>query len=151
MPFGTSMRTSRILLLLSLFVLWVKAQFPRYDSRDGVEIVASPLNPNITISYKSPPFGTCTTVFGTQKQYTGYVHLPANVLSPSQGNYDINTFFWFIEARQLPEAAPLTIFINGGPGSSSMVGLFQELGPCQVVEIDNSTLGTIARDWGWDR
>lgn len=129
-------------------VVW--AQFPKYNG-DGVRTVQSPVNPNITISFKSPPFGTCTTVFSTQKQYTGYVHLPPGVLDPSQGNYSINTFFWFIEARQLPERAPLTIFINGGPGSSSMVGLFQELGPCRVVEMDKETLGTVSRDWGWDR
>lgn len=128
----------------------VSGQFPQPNNQN-LTIVRSPVNPNITVSFKSPPFGTCTTVFQTQKQYTGYVHLPANVLKPTQGNYSINTFFWFIEARQLPESAPLTIFINGGPGSSSMVGLFQEVGPCQVVEIDEDTLGTIAREWGWDR
>jgi len=138
------------LLIASLWPTQVQAQFPQY-SDDGVTTVPSPINPQITISFKSPPFGTCTTVFQTQKQYTGYVHLPPNVLSPSQGNYPINTFWWFIEARQTPQDAPLTIFINGGPGSSSMVGLFQELGPCQVVEIDENTLGTVARDWGWDR
>lgn len=134
-------------------VIWtcaVSGQFPLYDN-ETVTVVPSPLNSNITVSFKSPPFGTCTTVFQTQKQYTGYVHLPPDVLNPSQGNYSINTFFWFIEARQVPETAPLTIFINGGPGSSSMVGLFQELGPCSVVEIDEETLGTIAREWGWDR
>jgi len=32
-----------------------------------------------------------------------------------------------------------------------MVGLFQELGPCRVVEIDKGILGTVAREWGWDR
>lgn len=41
--------------------------------------------------------------------------------------------------------------MNGGPGSSSMVGMFQEVGPCQVVEIAQGRLGTQARDWGWDR
>ncbi|KAL9098637.1 MAG: hypothetical protein Q9163_005741 [Psora crenata] len=41
--------------------------------------------------------------------------------------------------------------MNGGPGSSSMVGLFQETGPCEVVEIAQGRLGTRARDWGWDR
>lgn len=128
----------------------VSGQFPQYDN-ETVTIVKSPLNSEITVSFKSPPFGTCTTVFQTQKQYTGYVRLPPNVLNPSQGNYSINTFFWFIEARQVPESAPLTIFVNGGPGSSSMVGLFQELGPCSVVEIDENTLGTISREWGWDR
>lgn len=148
---GSTSYALKLLFLLNLYILWVKAQFPTYDTQDDSETVESPLNPNITISFKSPPFGTCTTVFETQKQFSGYIHLPANVLSPSQGDYDINTFFWFIEARQVPESAPLTIFINGGPGSSSMVGLFQELGPCQVVEINADTLGTIARDWGWDR
>lgn len=126
-------------------------QYPPPINADGVITIPSPITPNITVSYKSVPVGTCTTVFRTQKQYSGYITLPPDILDPSQGNYTINTFFWFIEARQLPETAPLTIFINGGPGSSSMVGLFQEVGPCQVVEISKDRLGTVARDWGWDR
>lgn len=32
-----------------------------------------------------------------------------------------------------------------------MVGLFQENGPCEVVEIAEGKLGTQPRDWGWDR
>ena len=32
-----------------------------------------------------------------------------------------------------------------------MVGLFQETGPCEVVEIAKGQFGTQARDWGWDR
>ena len=32
-----------------------------------------------------------------------------------------------------------------------MVGLFQELGPCQVIEVARGRLGTVAREWGWDR
>ncbi|KAL9020328.1 MAG: hypothetical protein Q9185_002406 [Variospora sp. 1 TL-2023] len=95
--------------------------------------------------------GTCTTVFPTQKQYTGYVSLPPHKLAPVQQNYHVNTFFWFIEARTNASSAPLTVFINGGPGSSSMVGLFQETGPCAVVEIAEGKFGTQARDWGWDR
>ncbi|KAI4279921.1 MAG: hypothetical protein L6R35_005997 [Caloplaca aegaea] len=95
--------------------------------------------------------GTCTTVFPTQKQYTGYVSLPPHKLAPVQQNYHVNTFFWFIEARTNASSAPLTVFINGGPGSSSMVGLFQETGPCAVVEIAEGKFGTQARNWGWDR
>ena len=72
-------------------------------------------------------------------------------LAPIQQNYTINTFFWFIEARTSPQSAPLTIYLNGGPGSSSMIGLFQESGPCEVVEIAEGQLGTAARLWGWDR
>ena len=111
----------------------------------------SPVNGNITIRFKSPPTGTCTTAFPTQKQYTGYVSLPPFTLSPIQQNYSINTFFWFFEARTDSSTAPLTVYINGGPGSSSMIGLFQENGPCQVVEIAQDKLGTQPNDWGWDR
>lgn len=32
-----------------------------------------------------------------------------------------------------------------------MVGLFQENGPCEVVELARGKLGTQAREWGWDR
>jgi carboxypeptidase C (cathepsin A) len=126
-----------------------QGQFPPPPA--DVTTVRSPVNGNITINFKSPTIGTCTTVFATQKQYTGYVQLPPFTLVPIQQNYAINTFFWFVEARVSPETAPLTIYINGGPGSSSMVGLFQETGPCEVIEVAEGELGTQARDWGWDR
>ena len=31
------------------------------------------------------------------------------------------------------------------------MGLFQEMGPCEVVEVAKDHLGTEARAWGWDR
>jgi hypothetical protein len=105
--------------VLSLVGCSVAYQFAPPVSYDSV--LSSPINPNITISYKSPRPGTCVTAFNTQKQYSGYVHLPPFTLAPYQQNYSINTFFWFIEARTNADTAPLTIWLNGGPGSSSYV------------------------------
>lgn len=126
------------------------AQTPPSADYDSVNVIPSPVDGNVTVAWKQPALGTCTTVFA-QKQYTGYITLPPGTSRLNAGNVTVNTFFWFIEARQLPESAPFTIFINGGPGSSSMVGLFQEVGPCQVVQLSKDRLGTVARDWGWDR
>ena len=138
------------LLILSSGI--ARAQYlPPISNSSYMTVIKSPVDDNITISFKSPPIGTCTTIFPTQKQYTGYVNIPPDDVVSAPNDYPINTFFWFIEARQVPESAPLTVFINGGPGSSSMVGLFQENGPCEVVEIAKDRLGTRARDWGWDR
>lgn len=39
----------------------------------------------------------------------------------------------------------------GETGSSSMVGMFTESGPCTVVEAGRESIHTVPREWGWDR
>jgi carboxypeptidase C (cathepsin A) len=112
-------------------------------------VLQSPINPNITISYKTPRNDTCATAFASQKQFSGYVNLPPHTVAHQ--NYTINTFFWFFESRTSPETAPLTIWLSGGPGSSSMVGLFEEIGPCEINQLPNGSYNTQPRLWGWDR
>jgi len=59
---------------------------------------------------------------GTFNQYAGYV-----TVDESHGR---NLFYWFVEAQTNPETAPLVLWLNGGPGCSSVAGgLFSELGP----------------------
>jgi hypothetical protein len=132
-----------------VFVKCVSSQF--IPPPDASKVIPSPVNPKITLSYREPIGGTCETVFNGQKQYTGYITLPPFTLAPIQQNYSINTFFWFVEARENSNTAPLTIFMNGGPGSSSLIGFFQENGPCEVVQLADGSYGTIPRLWGWDR
>ncbi|KAJ5139145.1 Peptidase S10 serine carboxypeptidase [Penicillium bovifimosum] len=83
---------------------------------------------NVTIRYKEPgKEGVCETTPGV-KSYSGYVDI-----SPTE-----HTFFWFFEARHDPQNAPITLWLNGGPGSDSLIGLFEELGPCHINEKNES-------------
>ena len=81
----------------------------------------------IPVRYKQVPPGICE-LDPKVKSYAGYSDVAEHQ----------HIFWWFFETRNGdPLTAPLTIWINGGPGSSSMIGLFQENGPCGV-DIDGN-------------
>ncbi|CAN0928579.1 Serine carboxypeptidase-like 42 [Linum grandiflorum] len=56
------------------------------------------------------------------KQYAGYVDVDAKTGK--------SLFYYFVEAEKAPLSKPLTLWLNGGPGCSSIGGgAFTELGP----------------------
>lgn len=56
-------------------------------------------------------------------------------------------FYWFFDSRNDPENDPIIFWINGGPGGSSMMGLFDEMGPCWLEPESNAT---IPNPWSWN-
>ncbi|XP_054419915.1 probable serine carboxypeptidase CPVL [Pteronotus mesoamericanus] len=59
--------------------------------------------------------------------------------------YNSNIYFWFTPALVESSTAPVVLWLQGGPGSSSLFGLFVEHGPYVVTK--NLTLRT--RDFAW--
>jgi carboxypeptidase C (cathepsin A) len=55
----------------------------------------------------------------TVKAYTGFIDI-------ERGRKHL--FFYFFESRRNPDEDDVTMWINGGPGGSSALGLFAELG-----------------------
>lgn len=63
------------------------------------------------------------------KQHVGYLDVDSNK----------HFFYWFFESRSNPKTDPIVLWLNGGPGCSSLTGLFFELGPSSINS-DGKTL-----------
>ncbi|XP_015433612.1 PREDICTED: venom serine carboxypeptidase [Dufourea novaeangliae] len=61
--------------------------------------------------------------------------------------YNSNLFFWFFPAVHNPKTAPIVLWLQGGPGATSMYGLFMENGPFFVNA--NKTLQK--RKYSWNQ
>lgn len=69
-------------------------------------------------------------------QYTGYLDV----------NSGKHFFYWFFESRSDPAKDPVVLWLNGGPGCSSSLGLFLELGPSSI----NATLQPEFNPFSWN-
>ena len=124
--------SSVTMLSISTVLFWslltVEFVFSQFLSPPSSLTSASTDSGSYAVRYKEVPPGICEQREDL-KSISGYVDVSANE----------HIFFWFFEARdQDPTTAPLTTWINGGPGTSSMVGLFQEIGPCSINSYGNA-------------
>ncbi|CAI9286837.1 unnamed protein product [Lactuca saligna] len=75
------------------------------------------------------------------KQFAGYINVDS-----FNGR---NLFYYFVEAHHQPSTKPLVLWLNGGPGCSSLgVGAMLEIGPFGV-NADGKTL--YSRQFAWNR
>uniref|UniRef100_A0A914MIZ2 Carboxypeptidase n=1 Tax=Meloidogyne incognita TaxID=6306 RepID=A0A914MIZ2_MELIC len=70
------------------------------------------------------------------KHYSGYLNAGNN-----------NLFhYMFVESQGNPKTDPLVLWLNGGPGCSSLEGIFEELGP-YLINKDGKTLRQNPYSW----
>ncbi|KAF7323336.1 Carboxypeptidase [Mycena chlorophos] len=61
------------------------------------------------------------------ESYAGYIDFQARHL-----------FFYYFESRRSPQTDDVVLWLNGGPGGASSLGMLMELGPCTVIS-ENAT------------
>ncbi|KAL4867099.1 Alpha/Beta hydrolase protein [Aspergillus spectabilis] len=88
---------------------------PEYQDPNDFRIIQSTHAPEYSIRTHQQNDSICAA---GSLQYTGWLNIgPKHLL------------FWYFESRNNPAKDPLTLWMNGGPGSSNMMGLFEELTP----------------------
>ncbi|RHY85006.1 hypothetical protein DYB35_014025 [Aphanomyces astaci] len=102
-------------------------------------IVVIAANPSIQDAHKItdlPGYNDKTPI--DFNQYAGRLALPSN---------GQEMFYWYVESQSNPSTDPIVLWLNGGPGCSSLGGFFTELGPF-VVERD---LSVKRNKYAWNR
>jgi len=87
---------------------------------------------SLTLVAAAPAEDEITTLPGwtgplPSRQFSGYLSLKSGS----------NLHYWLVESEKDPATAPTVLWLNGGPGCSSLDGFFYEMGPF-VINPDNT-------------
>ncbi|KAH0200179.1 alpha/beta-hydrolase, partial [Aureobasidium melanogenum] len=128
---------------VAAMTLFCGAVFPQAPpTPQGLTYLNSTIYPGASISFKETTI--CETNDGV-RGWSGYVNLPP---SPQEArDYPIHTWFWFFEARHDPENAPLSLWIQGGPGAPTSISAVNENGPCNLL---NNSRDAVNNPWSWN-
>ncbi|CAL1694743.1 unnamed protein product [Somion occarium] len=118
---------------------------PSFEGSSKVDLGSSPYCPDEMIEHPSFPSYQLRVIVTEPTLCDASVEQHAGFLDISDTRH---LFFWFFEARNDPANAPLLLWLNGGPGCSSInAGLLFENGPCRIAEGGN---GTIVNPHSWN-
>src|ERR1700759_853667 len=101
---------------------------------NAYHVFQSEISPSHAVRIKKQDDSICDC---RSDQYTGWLDVGPK-----------HFFFWYFESRTSPDDDPLVLWLTGGPGSSSMIGMLEELGPCLINDYGN---GTIHNPNGWSK
>jgi cathepsin A (carboxypeptidase C) len=79
-------------------------------------------------------------------QYSGYLDGTDGCDTETNGPF-CRLHYWYAEAEGGSADKPVVLWLNGGPGSSSVLGLLQENGPLLI----NATGGLMENPWAWTK
>lgn len=102
------------------------------DRNVWTNVVMNDAFPNHALKFKNPGSLGVDRV----KQWSGYLDVAAGK----------HLFFWMFESRNDPKNDPVVLWLNGGPGCSSLTGLFFELGPARI----DRNLRLIRNPYSWN-
>lgn len=123
-----------IVVVIVAVSLWVSTSGSHGEHSNGASSVKSE-SPCRTAAQPSIP---AELQCGVAKNEAGYIKLP--------NKKDEHFFYWMFESRSSPSTDPLVVWLTGGAGCSSLVGLLTENGPCKV----NADLTTTLNPYSWN-
>ncbi|KAI5955217.1 hypothetical protein KGF54_001778 [Candida jiufengensis] len=95
--------------------------------------------PKTNLNYKLKQLDSSPELLGfdSVKQISGYFSIEET---------EKEFFYWFFESRNDPKTDPLILWLSGGPGCSSNIGLAMELGPSMI----NATIQPDFNPYSWN-